>query len=132
MCTWVADIRGGNKDENSSVRLDHLFTSSGGTDLLRTVPPSAGGTTRPLRMHLGHTYYHTVIHIQSNQSIYYSSESPDSELRLRTPSPECHSIRRCNRLRCPLARMSGLQCFNMGHNGHGINMYGVSMILMGN
>ena len=27
---------------------------------------------------------------------------------------------RCNRLRCPLARMSGLQCFNMGHNGHGI------------
>ena len=39
---------------------------------------------------------------------------------------------RCNRLRCPLARMSGLQCFNMGHNGHGINLYGVSMILMGN
>ena len=27
---------------------------------------------------------------------------------------------RCNRLRCPLARMSGLQCFNMCHNGHGI------------
>ena len=25
---------------------------------------------------------------------------------------------RCNRLRCPLARLSGLQCFNMGHNGH--------------
>ena len=40
--------------------------------------------------------------------------------------------RRCNRLRCPLARMSGLQCFNMGHNGHGINLYGVSMTLMGN
>ena len=39
---------------------------------------------------------------------------------------------RCNRLRCPLARMSGLQCFNMGHNGHGINLYGVSMPLMGN
>ena len=34
---------------------------------------------------------------------------------------------RCNRLRCPLARMSGLQCFNMGHNGHGINLYGVSI-----
>ena len=31
-----------------------------------------------------------------------------------------------------LARMSGLQCFNMGHNGHGINLYGVSMTLMGN
>ena len=45
----------------------------------------------------------------------------------------CHSERyRCNRLRCPLARMSGLQCFNMGHNGHGINLYGVSMTLMGN
>ena len=42
------------------------------------------------------------------------------------------SRRRCNRLRCPLARMSGLQCFNMGHNGHGINLYGVSMTLMGN
>ena len=39
---------------------------------------------------------------------------------------------RCNRLRCPLARMSGLQCFNMGHNGHGINLYGVSMTLMEN
>ena len=39
---------------------------------------------------------------------------------------------RCNRLRCPLARMSGLQCFNMGHNGHGINLYGVSMTIMGN
>ena len=43
-----------------------------------------------------------------------------------------HRICRCNRLRCPLARMSGLQCFNMGHNGHGINLYGVSMTLMGN
>ena len=38
----------------------------------------------------------------------------------------------CNRLRCPLARMSGLQCFNTGHNGHGINLYGISMTLMGN
>ena len=28
--------------------------------------------------------------------------------------------------------MSGIQCFNMGHNGHGINLYGVVMILMGN
>ena len=41
-------------------------------------------------------------------------------------------LHRCNRLRCPLARMSGLQCFNMGHNGHGINLYGVSMTLMAN
>ena len=39
---------------------------------------------------------------------------------------------RCNRLRCPLARLFGLQCFNMGHNGHGINLYGVVMICMGN
>ena len=39
---------------------------------------------------------------------------------------------RCNRPRCPLARLSGLQCFSMGHNGHGINLYGVVMILMGN
>ena len=28
--------------------------------------------------------------------------------------------------------MSSLQCFNMGHNGHGISMYGVSMTPMGN
>ena len=30
-----------------------------------------------------------------------------------------------------LARLSGFQCFSMGHNGHGINMYGVVMIPMG-
>ena len=30
----------------------------------------------------------------------------------------------CNRLKCPLARFSGLQCYNMGHNGHEINLYG--------
>ena len=46
---------------------------------------------------------------------------------------ECDCNRkRCNRLRCPLARLSGLQCYNMGHNGHGINLYGVIMTLMGN
>ena len=28
--------------------------------------------------------------------------------------------------------MSGLQSYNMGHNGHGISMYGILMILMGN
>ena len=50
---------------------------------------------------------------------------------VNTPPPFCGPDR-CNRLRCPLARMSGLQCFNMGHNGHGINLYGVSMTLMGN
>ena len=37
---------------------------------------------------------------------------------------------RCNRLRCPLARFFWIQCFNMGHNGYGINLYGVIMILM--
>ena len=42
------------------------------------------------------------------------------------------NVCRCNRLKCPLAKLSGLQCFNMGHNGHGINLYGVVMILMGN
>ena len=31
-----------------------------------------------------------------------------------------------------LVRLSGLQCFNMGHNGHGINLYGVIMTLMEN
>ena len=32
----------------------------------------------------------------------------------------------------PLARLSVLQCYNMGHNGHGINLYGVIMTLMDN
>ena len=44
-------------------------------------------------------------------------------------------IDRCNRLKSPPpppARLSGLQCYNMGHNGHGINLYDVLMILMGN
>ena len=44
----------------------------------------------------------------------------------------CRFWSRCNRLRCPLARLSGLQCFNMDHNGHGINLYGVVVILMEN
>ena len=38
----------------------------------------------------------------------------------------------CNRLKCPLARLSSLQCYNMGHSGHGINLYGVIMTFMGN
>ena len=33
--------------------------------------------------------------------------------------------------RCPLVRLSGLQCYNMGHNVHGINLYGVIMTIMG-
>ena len=37
---------------------------------------------------------------------------------------------RCNRLKCPLVRLSGLQCHNMGHNSHGIYLYGVRMIIM--
>ena len=53
-------------------------------------------------------------------------------MHLATQYHFCCSEARCNRLRCPLARMSGLQCLNMGHNGHGINLYGVSMTLMGN
>ena len=31
-----------------------------------------------------------------------------------------------------LARLSVLQCYNMAHNSHGINMYAVSLTLMGN
>ena len=31
-----------------------------------------------------------------------------------------------------LTRLSGLQCYSMGHNGHGINLYSVVMILRGN
>ena len=55
------------------------------------------------------------------------------EIRRTYLSYHCrYCLFQCNRLRCLLARMSGLQCFNMGHNGHGINLYGVSMTLMGN
>ena len=39
---------------------------------------------------------------------------------------------RCNRLICPLARLSGLNALSWGHNGHGINLYGFVMILIGN
>ena len=52
---------GGSVTSSSSVEFHS--PNSYGTDLLRTVPPSAGGTTRPLIMHVSHTYYHTVIHI---------------------------------------------------------------------
>ena len=48
------------------------------------------------------------------------------------PGYHIYRVYRCNRLKCPLARLSGLLCFNMGHNGHGINMYGVIMTIMGN
>ena len=41
-------------------------------------------------------------------------------------------LARCNRLRCPLAGLSGLQGYSMGHNGHGINLYGVIMTPMEN
>ena len=56
---------------------------------------------------------------------------PDPGFSIGQKQLNCRHCR-CNRLRCPLARMSGLQCFNMGHNGHGINLYGVSMTLMWN
>ena len=39
---------------------------------------------------------------------------------------------KCNRLKCPRFRLSVLQCYDMGHNGHGINLYGVIMTLIGN
>ena len=45
-------------------------------------------------------------------------------VRMQDPQSQgCEFESRCNRLRCPLARLSGLQCFTMGH---------VVMILMGN
>ena len=42
-------------------------------------------------------------------------------------STDIHKYGWCNRLRCPLARLSGLQCYSIGHNGHRINLYGVAM-----
>ena len=61
-----------------------------------------------------------------------SDDSADGTPVTSTPAMSGWLYTRCNRLRCPLARMSGLQCFNMGHNGHGINLYGVNVTLMGN
>ena len=49
MCSGYT-LYGGYKDDNSSVRLDHVLTP-GGTCLAHTVPPSVGGNTVPLRMH---------------------------------------------------------------------------------
>ena len=37
---------------------------------------------------------------------------------------------RGNRLRRPLVGLSGLQCLNMGHYGHGKYLYSVVMILI--
>ena len=67
-----------------------------------------------------------------------AGEAGNRPVCIRDADPDASGTRqvaarcRCNRFRCPLARMSGLQCFNIGHNGHGINMYGVSMTLMAN
>ena len=41
-------------------------------------------------------------------------------------------VNRCNRLRCPGLDCLSVQCYYKGHNGHGINLYGVIMTLMGN
>ena len=41
-------------------------------------------------------------------------------------------VYQCNRFQCPLARLYDLQYYNVSHNGHGIILYGVLIILMGN
>ena len=42
----------------------------------------------------------------------------------------CQIQYRCNRLKGPLARLSGLWPYDLGHNGHGINMHGVIKMLV--
>ena len=66
------------------------------------------------------------------QRLLITTEGMEMSATYPDLSAQVYYSYRCNRLSCPLARMSGLQCFNMGHNGHGINLYGVSMTLMGN
>ena len=56
---------GENKHDNSSVRLDHLLTTPATASLII------------------HSHINIII-----QSVQYSSESPDSELWLRTPAPD--------------------------------------------
>ena len=66
--------------------------------------------------------WHTCSCSQTSRSIVTGFQATGSKV-----------LSRGNRLRCPLARWSGLQCFSidMGHNGHGINVYGVIITLMG-
>ena len=93
-CCSVADIRGGrDKDDNSSVRLDHLLTQ-------RHTPhphcsPSVGGNTFPQSMHLSHISYCTCTYTYSNSqsNIHHNRRTPYSDfgLRLGSPSPEYQS-----------------------------------------
>ena len=89
-----------------------------------------------LRKH-GQTHKQTHTHKQTDMGITIPRPPPmGGEVKrmyemVHTPI-DVSGQRRCNRLRCPLARLSGLQCFNMGHNGHGINLYGIVIILMRN
>ena len=85
----VADIRGGrDKDDNSSVRLDHLLTQ-------RHTPhpqcsPSVGGNTFPQSMHLSLISYctFTYIYIQTVSPIFIIIAG------LRTPTSDSGSGRR--------------------------------------
>ena len=54
-----------------------------------------------------------------------------NERHVTSVSHLCHKTG-CNRLKCPPVRLSDIQCYNMCHNGHGINLYGVIMITVGN
>ena len=61
----VADIRGGrDKDDNSSVRLYHLFTWRHTPH--PHCPPSVGGNIFPQSMHLSHISYCTFTYIHAN------------------------------------------------------------------
>ena len=77
------------------------------------------------------SFYNNFLPNQSGLWCTLRSCKPRTGIKYNLPWAK-GGLDRCNRLKCPLARLFGLLCFNMGHNGHGINLYGVIMTLMGN
>ena len=68
-----------------------------------------------------HTLYYSLLHPHITYGILAWGNAKASVLR-KTQILQ-------NRLRCPLTILSGIQCFNMGHNGHRMNLYVVVISL---
>ena len=105
----------GLRAHTDNLKVSVLWTPSQAQNHSKTTTASDSPSSEPLEF--GRNGSESVIPVESNNSTACSGLQTEWW---------------CNRLRCPLARLSGLQCFNMGHNGHGINLYGVIMTLMEN
>ena len=80
--------------------------------------------------HSGHLYLKT----PAESSVYNemsvmafawqgNGATPHKQGRNEGSVEKCLCVSRCNRLRRPLARLSGLQCHNMCHSDHGIPVW---------